>query len=57
VPVEVLTERGKVFTGRSDRPPVEVLFDRGAPGERIERLLIAPRWPTTTGKSPLRRRR
>ena len=28
VPEEILTDNGKVFTGRFNRPPVEVLFDR-----------------------------
>ncbi len=35
VPDQVLTDNGKVFTGRFAQPPVEVLFDRS---------------PTTTGK-------
>lgn len=33
VPEEILTDNGKVFTGRFNRPPVEVLFDRVS-GER-----------------------
>jgi hypothetical protein len=28
VPEEILTDNGKVFTGRFNQPPVEVLFDR-----------------------------
>ena len=28
VPQQILTDNGKVFTGRFGRPPVEVLFDR-----------------------------
>jgi len=28
VPAQVLTDNGKVFTGRFAQPPVEVLFDR-----------------------------
>ena len=28
VPEEILTDNGKVFTGRFNKPPVEVLFDR-----------------------------
>jgi len=36
VPEEVLTDNGKVFTGRFHKPgvPVEVLFDKICPGER-----------------------
>jgi transposase len=30
VPEEILTDNGKVFTGRFNRPAVEVLFDRSA---------------------------
>jgi hypothetical protein len=39
-----------VFTGRFNRPPVEVLFDRICRENGIEHLLTAPRSPTTTGK-------
>jgi transposase InsO family protein len=28
VPAQVLTDNGRVFTGRFNHPPVEVLFDR-----------------------------
>jgi hypothetical protein len=28
VPEQILTDNGKVFTGRFHHPPVEVLFDR-----------------------------
>jgi transposase InsO family protein len=28
IPGEILTDNGKQFTGRFNRPPVEVLFDR-----------------------------
>lgn len=34
VPEQILTDNGKVFTGRFNHPPVEVLFDRGLPRER-----------------------
>jgi hypothetical protein len=45
-----LTDNGKVFTGRFNRPPVEVLFDRVCRENGIEHLLTQPRSPTTTGK-------
>ena len=50
VPEQVLTDNGKVFTGRFAQPPVEVLFDRICRENGIEHLLTAPRSPTTTGK-------
>jgi len=50
VPAQILTDNGKVFTGRFNRPPVEVLFDRICRENGIEHLLTAPRSPTTTGK-------
>jgi transposase InsO family protein len=49
-PGQVLTDNGKVFTGRFNRPPVEVLFDRICRENGIEHLLTQPRSPTTTGK-------
>ena len=49
-PVQLLTDNGKVFTGRFNHPPVEVLFDRICRENGIEHLLTAPRSPTTTGK-------
>jgi transposase InsO family protein len=49
-PVQVLTDNGRVFTGRFNHPPVEVLFDRLCRENGIEHLLTAPRSPTTTGK-------
>ena len=49
-PEQVLTDNGKVFTGRYARPPVEVLFDRICREHGIEHLLTQPRMPTTTGK-------
>ena len=33
-PEQILTDNGKVFTGRFNHPPVEVLFDRDLPRER-----------------------
>jgi transposase InsO family protein len=50
VPQQILTDNGKVFTGRFTRPPVEVLFDRICRENGIEHLLTQPRSPTTTGK-------
>jgi transposase InsO family protein len=50
VPGQVLTDNGKVFTGRFNHPPVEVLFDRICRENGIEHLLTQPRSPTTTGK-------
>jgi transposase InsO family protein len=50
VPEEVLTDNGKVFTGRFGHPPVEVLFDRVLRENGIRHRLTQPRSPTTTGK-------
>ena len=50
VPEAILTDNGKVFTGRFNRPPVEVLFDRVCRENGINHLLTQPRSPTTTGK-------
>ena len=50
VPEQVLTDNGKVFTGRFAQPPVEVLFDRICRLNGVEHLLTQPRMPTTTGK-------
>jgi transposase InsO family protein len=50
VPEQALTDNGKVFTGRFNHPPVEVLFDRICRENGIEHLLTQPRSPTTTGK-------
>jgi transposase InsO family protein len=50
VPEQILTDNGKVFTGRFFTQPVEVLFDRICRENGIEHLLTAPRSPTTTGK-------
>jgi transposase InsO family protein len=50
VPGQILTDNGKVFTGRYNQPPVEVLFDRICRENGIEHLLTQPRSPTTTGK-------
>jgi transposase InsO family protein len=50
VPEQILTDNGKVFTGRFNHPPVEVLFDAICREHGIEHLLTQPRSPTTTGK-------
>ena len=50
VPQQLLTDNGRVFTGRFGHPPTEVLFDRICRENGIEHLLTAPRSPTTTGK-------
>ena len=50
VPAQVLTDNGKVFTGRFAQPPVEVLFDRICRENGVDHILTAPRTPTTTGK-------
>lgn len=49
-PEQILTDNGKVFTGRFHHPPVEVLFDAICREHGIEHLLTQPRSPTTTGK-------
>jgi transposase InsO family protein len=49
-PEAVLTDNGKVFTGRFASRPMEVLFDRICRQNGIRHLLTAPRSPTTTGK-------
>jgi transposase InsO family protein len=49
-PEQILTDNGKVFTGRFGHPPVEVLFDAICRQNGIEHLLTQPRSPTTTGK-------
>jgi hypothetical protein len=50
VPQQILTDNGRVFTGRYFAPPVEVLFDRICRLNGVEHLLTQPRSPTTTGK-------
>jgi transposase InsO family protein len=50
IPEAVLTDNGKVFTGRFGKGPGEVLFDRICRENGIKHLLTAPRSPTTTGK-------
>ena len=50
VPEAILTDNGKVFTGRFGPGTGEVLFDRICRENGIKHLLTAPRSPTTTGK-------
>ena len=52
VPEQILTDNGKVFTGRfgPHGSSTEVLFDRVCAENGIRHLLTAPRSPTTTGK-------
>lgn len=50
VPEQILTDNGKVFTGRFNHPPTEVLFEAICREHGIEHLLTHPRSPTTTGK-------
>jgi transposase InsO family protein len=50
LPAQVLTDNGKVFTGRFAQPPVEVLFDRICRENGVDHILTEPRSPTTTGK-------
>lgn len=50
IPDQVLTDNGKVFTGRFGPGKGEVLFDRICRENGIRHLLTAPRSPTTTGK-------
>jgi transposase InsO family protein len=49
-PEEVLTDNGKVFTGRLGPHPAEVLFDRLCRQHGITHRLTGVRCPTTTGK-------
>ena len=50
VPEAILTDNGKVFTGRFGPGHGTVLFDRICQENGIRHLLTAPRSPTTTGK-------
>jgi transposase InsO family protein len=49
-PEELLTDNGKVFTGRLGPHPAEVLFDRICREQGITHRLTGVRCPTTTGK-------
>ena len=50
VPEQILTDNGKVFSGRFGRGRGEVLFDRICRENGIRHILTAPGSPTTTGK-------
>jgi transposase InsO family protein len=50
VPDAILTDNGKVFTGRFGPAAGEVLFDRICRENGVRHLLTAPHSPTTTGK-------
>lgn len=50
IPDEILTDNGKVFTGRFGPRPVEVLFDRICRENGISHRHSAIKSPTTTGK-------
>jgi transposase InsO family protein len=50
IPDQILTDNGKVFTGRFGPGTGEVLFDRICRENGVRHLLTAPRSPTTTGK-------
>jgi transposase InsO family protein len=49
-PAQILTDNGKVFTGRFGPGTGEVLFDRICRENGIRHILTKPRSPTTTGK-------
>jgi transposase InsO family protein len=50
VPQQILTDNGKVFTGKRASKPANVLFDRICLNNGIKHILTAPYSPTTTGK-------
>jgi transposase InsO family protein len=50
IPEQILSDNGKVFTGRLGTRPANVLFDRICLNNGIRHLLTAPYSPTTTGK-------
>ena len=50
IPEQILTDNGKVFTGRFGPGPGPVLFDRICADNGIKHLLTKPYSPTTTGK-------
>jgi transposase InsO family protein len=50
-PEEVLTDNGKVFTGRYSDRPMEVLFDRICRENGIKHRLTAPRSPQPHGRT------
>ncbi|MBW3591852.1 MAG: IS481 family transposase, partial [Actinobacteria bacterium] len=50
IPEQILTDNGKVFTGKLQEKPMNVLFDRICLNNGIKHILTAPYSPTTTGK-------
>lgn len=50
IPEQILTDNGKVFTGRRAVVATNVLFDRICLNNGITHILTAPYSPTTTGK-------
>lgn len=50
IPDQILTDNGKVFTGKLAKKPAQVLFDRICHNNGIRHILTAPYSPTTTGK-------
>jgi transposase InsO family protein len=51
IPAQILTDNGKVFTGRFGPGPGPVLFDRICRDNGIKHLTAKPYSPTTTGKA------
>jgi transposase InsO family protein len=49
-PESILTDNGRVFTGKLSHRPAVVMFDRICNNNGIRHLLTAPYSPTTTGK-------
>ena len=50
LPEQILTDNGRVFTGKLAHKPATVLFDRICLNNGIKHILTAPYSPTTTGK-------
>lgn len=50
IPESILTDNGRVFTGKLNHRPSNVLFDRICINNGIRHILTAPYSPTTTGK-------
>jgi transposase InsO family protein len=54
IPVEVLSDNGRQFTGRFGKPrPAEVLFERICRENGITQRLTKPRSPTLSGQSEI----
>lgn len=50
LPESILTDNGRVFTGKRMNKPSNVLFDRICHNNGVRHILTAPYSPTTTGK-------